>query len=126
MAAIAACGIASFDYVLTGGPDWNPLGADAAAFTLVSSAAAAEHTMLLPASLAALPAPELPTPIESEAPGVTHDPRVSANDLLGAPVYAEAVNTTLEIMTLIEALHQPSSPELGMAIAPALSAQTEW
>lgn len=96
VAGIALAGAFSFDYLLTGGPDWNPIGAEARQFELVSSAAAAEHR---PA--AAIQAPRLSAPpleieaaarVEEDAQLIAYDPNISAADLLGAPRhYAEAL-----------------------------------
>ncbi len=120
---IALGGALGLDYVVTGGPDWNPIGADAPRFELVSSAAAAEHP-LLPASFAAEPAPELPERLVEVALD-THDPRISADDLLGAPVYARAVSTEFEIAALLETLKP--QPVTGIELlAQPLALQGQW
>lgn len=110
VAAIAAGGVLGLDFVATGGPDWNPIGADAPRFELVASAAAAEHP-LLPRSIAYEPAPELPEMALAEPAMFTYDPNVSADDLLGAPVYAE-INTEIDLSALIVSL-QPQAASLS-------------
>jgi len=123
VAAIAAGGLLGLDYVATGGPDWNPIGADAPRFELVASAAAAEHP-LLPRSIAHEPAPELPERLVEVALD-THDPRISADDLLGAPVYARAVSTEFEIAALLETLKP--QPVTGIELlAQPLALQGQW
>lgn len=111
--------------MLTGGPDWNPFGADAPSFALVSSAAAAEHAAVLPRSIAAEPAPELPEPVVIKASLATHDPSISADDLLGAPVYARTLQSTTEIAELLAALHEPQPFEIEMLMQP-LAVDGEW
>lgn len=124
VAAIMAGGVFGLDYVVTGGPDWNPIGADAPRFELVSSAAAAEHP-LLPVSYALEPAPELPKRVIETAALETYDPNVSANDLLGAPVYARAIAADVEIAALLEALKPQTSMEIEALIQPLVS-QGQW
>ncbi len=124
VAAIMAGGVFGLDYVVTGGPDWNPIGADAPRFELVSSAAAAEHP-LLPVSYANEPAPELPERVVETAALNTHDASVSADDLLGAPVYARAVTTDVEIAALLESLKPQTSMQIETLIQP-LASQGQW
>jgi hypothetical protein len=100
------------------------MGADAPAFELVSSAAAAEHVATLPSPAGVEPPLDLPqaTAISVE----TYDPNVSADDLLGAPVYAEALDPTIELAALLEALHQPQALELRLMLQPAVSEAPWW
>lgn len=125
VAAIAAGGLLGFDYVVTGGPDWNPIGADAPRFELVASAAASEHP-LLPPSFAAEPAPVLldHTVVVETAVDV-HDPNVSADDLLGAPVYARAVSTDVELTALLDSLKPQRTADIEALVQP-LAARAEW
>ena len=122
VAAIAAGGLLGLDYVATGGPDWNPIGADAPRFELVASAAAAEHP-LLPRSIAHEPAPELPERVLAEPQVFTRDPNVSANDLLGAPNYAADFDTQIDLAHLLVTLQ----PEVS-ALSPieSLLKQPAW
>lgn len=125
VAAIAATGILGMDYVLTGGPDWNPIGADAPRFELVASAAAAEHSPL-PPSLAAEPAPDLlEHTVTLEIAADLHDPNVSADDLLGAPVYARAVATDVELATLLDTLKPQAAADIEHLVRP-LAQQAPW
>lgn len=126
VAAIAATGILGMDYVLTGGPDWNPIGADAPRFELVASAAAAEHA-LLPGSLAAEPALDLldhTVALETAALDL-HDPNITADDLLGAPVYAHAVAADVELASLLDTLKPHGGAEIEALVQP-LSLRAEW
>ena len=122
VAAIMAGGVFGLDYVVTGGPDWNPIGADAPRFELVASAAAAEHP-LLPRSIAHEPAPELPERVLAEPQVFTRDPNVSANDLLGAPNYAADFDTQIDLAHLLVTLQ----PEVS-ALSPieSLLKQPAW
>ena len=124
VAAIAFGGVFALDYVLPGGPDWNPVGADAPRFELVSSAAAAERPYL-PPSTAHAPAPELPERLVAEPILFTHDPSVSADDLLGAPIFVAEFNTDIELANLLETLKPQPSPSLELLLHP-VALQPLW
>lgn len=121
VAAIAALGVFSMDHVLTGGPDWNPIGADAEPFTLVASAEAAEHAAVLPRSNVNEPAPQLPDLALPDVTLALYDPGVSADDLLGAPVYGDEINTDIELVDLIQSLRTPAQPLLELKLEPIAS-----
>jgi hypothetical protein len=121
---IAAGGLLGFDYVVTGGPDWNPMGAGAPRFELVSSAAAAEHP-LLPRSIAAEPAPVLPERVVIEAALDARDPNISADDLLGAPVYGRMIDADVQMDAWLDTLKAESSPQIELLVQP-VAAPGQW
>jgi len=124
VAAIAAFGVGGLDYVITGGPTWNPIGADAPRFELVASAAAAEH----PAAAAARAhgaelVRDLPERMAAEAALDTYDPNISANDLLGAPNYTQALYADLELASLLDTLKPQPAARIELLVQPLA---TQW
>ncbi len=124
VALIALGGVLGFDYVITGGPDWNPIGADARQFAFVASAAAAETDvrsfpqMVTPA--ASLPEPDAVMDTDAELLLVTYDPNVSADDLLGAPVArAQVEEEALDIAALLASLRAPLAEDIAPLVRPA-------
>lgn len=124
VAAIALGGVVGLDYIITGGPEWNPGAAEAPRFELVASAAAAETRFAAP------PAPYETLTRDSEAvteaeiteaaPLFAYDPSVSADDLLGAPRFAETFDVNVELAALLDGLKPASETRLDYLL-PAFS-----
>jgi hypothetical protein len=129
VAAIAVLGVGGLDYVITGGPSWNPIGADAPRFEIVASAAAAEHAPL-PRLAPFAAAPLLPERITLEASLDTYDPNVSADDLLGAPVFVAEQPAEIELAVLLEtfnsAVKPADAPLFDLSIEPLVLRSFDW
>ena len=116
LAAIAAFGLGSFDFLLTGGPAFNPIGADAPRFELVASAQAAETRVAVAAAPMLAEAAAAPTPIRFEPLMDAYDPLVSADDLLGAPVDEGPLEA--ELAALLEQSPAGADKPTGFSIEP--------
>ncbi len=124
VAAIALGGVLGLDYIVTGGPDWNPGVDEAPRFEFVASASAAETRFSSPPAPYEVMARDADADVEDilaeAAPLFAHDPSVSADDLLGAPRFAEEINVNVELAALLDGLKPASETRLDLLL-PAFS-----
>ncbi|HRE42428.1 MAG TPA: hypothetical protein PKY87_00480 [Terricaulis sp.] len=124
VAAIALGGVLGLDYIITGGPDWNPGVDEAPRFELVASASAAETRFAAPPAPYELIARDAEDAaleeIAQAEPLYAHDPSVSADDLLGAPRFAEEFEVNVELASLLDGLKPASETRLDLLL-PTLS-----
>lgn len=99
--AIFAVGMASADYVITGGPDWNPGAFDLPRQEYVELTAA-------PAIPADYEPP--PAPVIDDEPAQFYSASVSADDLLGGPRMLQLASYAAPTLSQGGALPAPRAP----------------
>lgn len=99
--AIFAVGVVCTDYLITGGPDWNPGSFDPPRQEYAEFTAAPA----LPENFEPPPAP-----VQEEDVALFHNANVSADDLLGAPRMLQTASYELPVLVQTGARPAPAHP----------------